>query len=187
MNAPDSPQAQRWLSALLFAICAWGIADILLDSPDELKPWHLASEVALLLASLLGGLWLWRSWRQSEKDLCATRESLEESNLNREEWRQRAAMFIDGFHQALHEQFSDWKLTPAEREVAEYLLKGFSHKDTARFTKRSERTVRQHSVAVYKKARLTGRAELSAFFLEGLFLSTPLDDHWKHGKGRNPA
>jgi len=56
------------------------------------------------------------------------------------------------------------------------LFGGFSHKATARFTKRSERTVRQHSVAIYKKARLTGRAELSAFFLEGLFLPTPLDE-----------
>ena len=176
MNQPNPPQAQRWLAVLLFAICAWGIADILLDSPDELKPLHLVSEIALLLASMIGGIWLWRSWRQSEKDLCATRESLEESNLDREEWRQRASLFIDGFRQAVHEQFSDWRLTPAECEVAEYLLKGFSHKDTAKFTKRSERTVRQHSVAIYRKARLTGRAELSAFFLEGLFSPTLLNE-----------
>lgn len=120
---------------------------------------------------MVGGIWLWRSWRQSEKDLCATRESLEESHLDREEWRQRASLFIDGFRQAVHEQFSDWRLTPAECEVAEYLLKGFSHKDTAKFTKRSERTVRQHSVAIYRKARLTGRAAVS--YNKTLISTTP--------------
>jgi hypothetical protein len=33
---------------------------------------------------------------------------------------------------------------------------------------RSERTVRQHAVAVYRKAGVAGRAELAAFFLSGL-------------------
>jgi DNA-binding NarL/FixJ family response regulator len=35
---------------------------------------------------------------------------------------------------------------------------------------RSERTVRQHAIAVYSKAKVAGRAELSAFFLEDLLL-----------------
>lgn len=32
----------------------------------------------------------------------------------------------------------------------------------------SERTVRQQALSVYRKAKLAGRAELSAFFLEDL-------------------
>ena len=87
-------------------------------------------------------------------------------------------MLIEGFQSAMDEQFSDWQLTPTECEVAKYMLRGFSHKDTARFTQRSERTVRQHSVAVYKKSKLSGRAELSAFFLEGVLppIATLPDD-----------
>ena len=50
------------------------------------------------------------------------------------------------------------------------LLKGFSHKRIARHTETSERTVRQHSVAVYRKSGLAGRAELAGFFLEALLL-----------------
>ena len=45
------------------------------------------------------------------------------------------------------------------------LLKGSSHKRIGRDTRRSERTVRQHAVAVYRKSGLSGRAELAAFFL----------------------
>jgi len=54
------------------------------------------------------------------------------------------------------------------------LLKGFSHKRIARTTQTSERTVRQHSVSIYKKSGLAGRAELSGFFLELLLLPEDL-------------
>ena len=54
------------------------------------------------------------------------------------------------------------------------LLKGLEHKQIAAIQGKSERTVRQHAIAVYKKSGLGGRAELSAFFLEDLLL--PLED-----------
>jgi DNA-binding NarL/FixJ family response regulator len=67
-------------------------------------------------------------------------------------------------------QFTAWGLTAAEREVAVLLLKGLGHKQIAGRTGRSERTVRQHAVAVYRKSGLGGRAELAAFFLDDLIL-----------------
>jgi DNA-binding NarL/FixJ family response regulator len=57
-----------------------------------------------------------------------------------------------------------------EREIALLLMKGYSHKAIARDRGRSERTVRQHAVAIYQKSGLGGRAELAAFFLEDLML-----------------
>ncbi len=65
----------------------------------------------------------------------------------------------------------------AEREVALLLLKGLSHKDIADVRRTSEKTVRQQSLAVYRKAGLSGRAELSAFFLEDLLLPPTRDVH----------
>lgn len=41
----------------------------------------------------------------------------------------------------------------------------------------SERTARQQALAVYRKAGLAGRAELSAFFLEDLLLPPEGDAH----------
>jgi DNA-binding NarL/FixJ family response regulator len=55
------------------------------------------------------------------------------------------------------------------------LLQGKSHKEIAAATGPSERTVRQHAATAYEKAGLGGRAELAAFFLEGLML--PADGH----------
>ena len=63
-----------------------------------------------------------------------------------------------------------WNLTPAERKIALLLLKGYGHKEIATLLGRSERTIRQHAVAVYRKSNLSGRAELAAFFLEDLLL-----------------
>jgi DNA-binding NarL/FixJ family response regulator len=71
---------------------------------------------------------------------------------------------------AIDEQFRAWRLTPTEGEIALQLLQGRSHKQIAAATGRSERTVRQHAVVVYQKSGLGGRAELGAFFLEGLML-----------------
>lgn len=61
-----------------------------------------------------------------------------------------------------------WELSPAEKEVALLLLKGLSHKEIAEVRGTSEATVRQQSRALYKKAGLTGRHDLAAFFLEDL-------------------
>lgn len=48
------------------------------------------------------------------------------------------------------------------------VLKGLRHKEVSAVRRTSERTCRQQARSVYAKAGLTGRAELSAFFLEDL-------------------
>ena len=63
-----------------------------------------------------------------------------------------------------------WSLTPAEKEVALLLLKGLSHKEIAQARSITEATARQQARAVYRKAGLSGRNELAAFFLEDLLL-----------------
>ena len=95
---------------------------------------------------------------------------LVERATERDAWRASAEAALAGLGHAIDERFSAWNLTPAEREVALLLLKGRSHKQIAFTTGRSERTVRQHAVAVYQKSRLNGRAELAAFFLEDVLL-----------------
>lgn len=69
---------------------------------------------------------------------------------------------------AIAAQLTAWGLTPAELEVARLLLLGLSHKEIAGARETSERTARDQAQAVYKKAAVAGRAELSAFFLEDL-------------------
>ncbi len=84
-----------------------------------------------------------------------------------------SASYAFGAGGALDIQFTRWSLTDAEREVALLLLKGLSTKEIAAVRTGSERTVREHARSIYAKAGLTGRAALSAFFLENLL--APID------------
>ncbi|MBT8470373.1 MAG: helix-turn-helix transcriptional regulator [Myxococcales bacterium] len=69
-----------------------------------------------------------------------------------------------------------WRLSPAEKEVALLLLKGLSHKEIAKVRSVTETTARQQARAVYRKAGLSGRHDLAAFFLEDLMLPTATGD-----------
>ena len=87
-----------------------------------------------------------------------------------ERWRTEARDALEGLGAAIERQCDRWELTEAERSVAVLLLKGLSMKEIADARGTAERTARQQSLAVYRKAGLGGRAELSAFFLEDLLL-----------------
>jgi DNA-binding CsgD family transcriptional regulator len=130
-------------------------------------------EIALIVGALGMVAWLWRGWWRAETSAGALRRTLTERQAERDAWRTRAERALEGLGRAVDEQFGAWQLTPTEREVALLLLKGHGHKQIAAATGRSERTVRQHAVAVYQKSGLQGRAELAAFFLGDLTVPAP--------------
>ncbi|HSE65466.1 MAG TPA: helix-turn-helix transcriptional regulator [Gemmatimonadales bacterium] len=164
------PQLRLPLTALLVAIVAGGIVDLVLDAPETWLSVHVIYELALIGAALALTAWLWRGWWRAERSAGVLRRTLAERQAERDAWRARAERALEGMGRAVDEQFRAWQLTPAEREVALLLLKGHGHKQIAAATGRSERTVRQHAVAVYQKSGLQGRAELAAFFLEDLVM-----------------
>jgi len=166
----DAGRLRLILLVVLLAIVVGGTTDLVLDQPDTLFSLHVLLEVAMVAAALATVLWLWREWRGAEASVGELRRSLEERSAERDRWRESAERALEGLGAAIDEQFRRWELTPAEREVALHLLKGYSHKAIARKTDRSPQTVRQHATSVYGKAELSGRAELAAFFLEDLML-----------------
>ncbi|HUM13178.1 MAG TPA: LuxR C-terminal-related transcriptional regulator [Myxococcaceae bacterium] len=148
---------------------------VLLIGIDLVEDWqhgsrgvHLGLEsVVLVLAA--AGLWLLRARVRRERMAArAVRARLAEASAAAEAWRRETEVLAAGLGRAIDSQFQQWKLTEAEREVALLLLKGLSLREIAGLRETSERTVRQQSLAVYRKAGLAGRAELSAFFLEDL-------------------
>ena len=170
---PATPQLRLPLTVLLLAIVAGGAVDLALDAPEDWGSFHVLYEVALIIGSLGLVAWLWRGWWRAEASAGALRRTLAERQAERDAWRRRAELALDGLGKAVDEQFGVWQLTPSEREVALLLLKGHGHKQIAAATGRSDRTVRQHAVAVYQKSGLQGRAELAAFFLEDLNIPAP--------------
>lgn len=161
---------------LLFVVVV-GIVDLALDRPDSWLSAHVAVEVALVVVSLAFAVVLFRSWRRSQSALAQSRASLAATSAQlaarqaeRDAWRTSAEQALEGFGAAIDRQFTRWQLTRAEREVGLLLLKGLGHKQAAAQLGRSERTVRQQAVEVYRKAGVQGRSELAAFFLQDVVL-----------------
>lgn len=173
------------LTLLLGGMAIFGIIDLLLDRAMLPGGFHMVFEIAFVLGCLGSVVYLWGGWMQTRRSLARVERAFSVQGADRDAWREKSRKLLRGLGEEISRQFGEWGLTPAEREVALFLLKGYGHKEIAVFLERSERTVRQHAVAVYRKSGLSGRAELSAFFLEDLLL--PVEDPGAVEKGSAPA
>ena len=77
------------------------------------------------------------------------------------------------FAELLAERFEQWGLTPSERDVAWFTIKGLSIAEIARLRGTSEGTVKAHSNAIYRKAGVSGRTQLLSLFIEDLMEASP--------------
>lgn len=170
MHFDSEDRLRLLLGVALGVILVAGTVDLILDRPDRWTSPHVLFEVSIVVGALAMTVGLWHGWWRSTRSLTELNRSLAERERERDAWRRSAEQALEGLGRAIHAQFDAWGLTPSERDVALLLLKGRSHKAIGRETGRSAQTVRQHATAIYRKADLAGRAELSAFFLEDLML-----------------
>ena len=81
-----------------------------------------------------------------------------------ERLRRASGAFMD----LLEERFTEWALTPAERDVALFAIKGMSTAEIGVLRTTSEGTVKAQTNAIYRKAGVTGRPQLLSLFIEDL-------------------
>jgi DNA-binding CsgD family transcriptional regulator len=130
--------------------CGDALAD-LLDNPTSSHVWF-EGLVALALVSgvLFGAMEMRRSLdRQRQQDTAIATATGELGKV-------------------INRQFTDWRLTPAERDVAHLALKGFDVAEIAEMRKAAAGTVRAQLSSIYAKAGVSGRAQFAAFFVEDL-------------------
>jgi DNA-binding CsgD family transcriptional regulator len=168
------PETEQKLRLALFGAVALlalnGVINLFLDIYAKGHPLHIAIEVTTIIVGMLAAAGLGIAWLDARRGEAEARRAVVAGRAERDVWRDSAKKALEGLGQAIDRQFREWDLTPTERQVALLLLKGHSHKRVADLTGRRERTVRQHSVVVYQKAGISGRAGLAAFFLEDLIL-----------------
>ncbi len=68
----------------------------------------------------------------------------------------------------IYYHFAGWKLSPSEIEVALMLIKGFSTQEIANLRNTKMGTVKSQTSSIYRKANISGRNELVAYFVEDL-------------------
>jgi len=155
------------LLGVIVVLITW---DLWVDYSKGAGGFHVSIEsIVLLLAA--GGIGILLSWLYRERvSAHALKRDLSEVRRESVRWREDSRILIEGLGTAIQQQFTSWELTEAEADVALLLLKGLSLKEVAALRETSDRTVREQARCVYRKAGLSGRSGLSAFFLEDLLL-----------------
>ncbi len=159
------------LTAVLAAI------DLFSDLREGTTLGHVLGEGVIFFVGFLGAgvvarklVTVTRLARAVEAEANTLAGKLEATAAEAARWRSEARDLMMGLGQAIDAQFDSWNLSPAEKEVGLLLLKGLSHKEVAEVRSVTDATARQQARALYKKAGLSGRHDLSAFFLEDLML-----------------
>lgn len=139
----------------------WDILSGLFGLRTEPLSWQtrelieIGAALGLLLGILLGAVLLVRSFRRNRRI---------EGQLRRAS---------TAFAELLDERFTEWRLTPSERDVAWFTIKGLSLAEIAKLRQTSEGTVKAQSNAIYRKAGVSGRTQLLSLFLEDLMADNP--------------
>ncbi|GGH52747.1 LuxR family transcriptional regulator [Frigidibacter albus] len=136
-----------FVSDILLSVLGIYVAPISWQNRELLE---IGAALGLMLGLALGGLTLARSIRGRR--------------VAEEKLRRASGAFME----LLDERFTGWGLTPAERDVALFAVKGMSTAEIAALRQTSEGTVKAQTNAIYRKAGVTGRPQLLSLFIEDL-------------------
>ncbi|SFS02041.1 helix-turn-helix transcriptional regulator [Yoonia litorea] len=95
------------------------------------------------------------------------RRTVQRNSIVEDQLRLASGAFMD----VLEERFTDWDLTPAERDVALFAIKGMSTQEIAGLRGVSEGTVKAQTNAIYRKAGVSGRTQLLSLFIDELMVA----------------
>lgn len=166
-------QNERFIIAGILTIIATLVGvDIFTDSQEGVAMWHLLTESFIAVAAMMGVFYLLRGTISLQRRLQKEKDDFSAFKQEAEVWRADSRKYIEGLAKAIDQQLTKWGLTAAEKEVAFLLLKGLSLKEIATVRDTTEKTARVQSMSIYSKAGISGRSELSAFFLEDLLVPT---------------
>ncbi|MEJ1993219.1 MAG: helix-turn-helix transcriptional regulator [Maritimibacter sp.] len=119
-------------------------------------PWQyqemieIGAGLGLVLGIIMGGLALIRSRKRHKQA------------------EEQLRLVSTAFRDIVAEAFEDWGLTPAEKDVALFCIKGMSTQEIAGLRSTSEGTVKAQTNAIYRKAGVSGRSQLLSLFIDTL-------------------
>lgn len=144
----------------------------ILDAWDDMShhtvDFHITMNISLGVLSLLGMLLLFRQFLERGREIQYLKHEVKTVRHTLGQQQATAGKLMGELSALIHQQFSAWQLSDAEKEVALLLLKGLSLEEIAAVRGRAEKTVRQQASSIYNKAGLGGRHALSAYFFEDL-------------------
>lgn len=162
---------ERWtIAAILTAVAVLATVDIFNDYFEGVALWHLSIEISVAVVAVAGVFYLIRGRLRLQHTLAKEKQFSKNVEVEAEKWKRVSKIYMEGLSVEIDNQLNRWGLTTAEKMVAFLLIKGLSNKEIAKVKGTSVQTVRTQTNAIYTKSGLSGRSELSAFFLEDLLL-----------------
>lgn len=146
------------------------IGDIFEDLKAGSSISHVTQEGLIVLLGLVGIMVLWSRYFSTRRGLNEVKRNLDQARIDLDHFKKETQSLTKGFSQKIDEQLKTWRLTKAEKQIALLIIKGLSNKEIAEIRSTSEKTIRQQASSIYQKANLSGRQELTAFFLEDLLV-----------------
>jgi DNA-binding CsgD family transcriptional regulator len=176
-------QKGLWFSMVLFVLVAILIAwDIAWDLATGVTISHIIIELSMMLAAMIGAFYFWNWLKVARRMESNQQRDLKKAHAEITHWQEETRDLLQNLRKVIDKQFALWKFSPTEREIGFYLLNGLSLKQIAELRDSTDKSVKQQAYLLYRKAGLSGRAELSAFFLGGL-----LDPETTPGKKTDEA
>lgn len=156
------PVALMILIAVQAACAAFFVTDAVSDVlEDAVIDLHLTLEGVATL-SLLGAIFLeGRFLSQLLRRKSRLERSLKDASAE--------------VHAVIMGQFEAWSLSPAETDIALFLVKGMGTQDIAEIRGSAEGTIKAHFNAIFRKAGVHSRTELLSVLIDRL-LGSRLDD-----------
>ncbi|MCB9062345.1 MAG: response regulator transcription factor [Halobacteriovoraceae bacterium] len=158
------------ISGILLLISLMTTFDLLTDLKEGVVWWHVAIEGSVAVIALIGVYFLIKGTFTLRKSLKKERELSAMLTEENSHWKESSKKFLDGLSKSIDTQLEKWQLTKSEKEVAFLLIKGFSLKEIAEYRSTAEKTTRAQATSIYAKSGVSGRSQLSAFFLEDLLI-----------------
>ena len=162
-GAAMRPRAYVVIAVIVQLICTFFFVGQILSSLFGFAPisWNLYEfvEISAALGLLLGVF----------MGFSILRRTLVRNNEVEGQLRIAAGAFME----VVNENFTAWGLTPAERDVALFAIKGLSTQEMAALRNVSEGTIKAQSNAIYRKAGVNGRSQLLSLFIDALLDAAP--------------
>ena len=130
------------------------VTDLGTNDVNDTTDWHLYIEVlaalslcAAIFVEIQYLLWLFRRKTQLEHSVSIASAAI---------------------HEVIETHFELWKLTPAEKDIATFLVKGMSISEIGKLRGSAEGTIKSHLNSIYRKSGTNGRGELLSLIIDNL-------------------
>ncbi|WP_421980590.1 helix-turn-helix transcriptional regulator [Roseibium sp.] len=167
---------RTFFAAFVLIVFATSVVEVLNEFRAGETLGSMGDDLArLLISALVLGTFLYDRHIQ-QKTLLELSGQLEKARGQLARLDSRSVELAGQYRAVMQKQFNAWNLTASEQDVVIGMLKGLSFREIAGLRETREKTVRQQASTVYRKAGVSSRNELTAWFFEDMLDPLPVQD-----------